>query len=106
MTIFCVKALANRLRFSIMNVCVIVSEKARGTAQQMLPVRGRGGPNLLARGAGGFPGYRKALICQKESMIMTYSQQVQILCPITKVPDVVPHPSLEVAAGRKKRAWD
>ena len=42
-----------------------------------------------------------ASICQKESMIMTYSQQVQNMCPITKGPKHGPAPIPEEGAWVK-----
>jgi NifU-like protein involved in Fe-S cluster formation len=53
---------------------------------------------LCRQGAAVFP---PSDICQKESMIMTYSQQVQNMCPITKGPKHGPAPIPEEGAWVK-----
>ena len=45
-------------------------------------------------------------ICQKESMIMTYSQQVQNMCPITKGPKHGPAPIPEEGVKRWEMNYD
>lgn len=91
--------LQNPSAFSIIKSCVVVPVKAlkeSGAPGQMQQQRAAAVP--AGRG-GGF--VLQSNICQKESMIMTYSQQVQNMCPITKGPKHGPAPIPEEGAWVK-----
>ena len=76
-------------RFSIIKLCVVVpAALMRAAAAGQMQTAGE-------------PPCCMASICQKESMIMTYSQQVQNMCPITKGPKHGPAPIPEEGAWVK-----
>ena len=85
----------NARAFSIIKSCVVVL-CGRKRAARAADAKREG--ELCRQGAAVFP---PSDICQKESMIMTYSQQVQNMCPITKGPKHGPAPIPEEGAWVK-----
>ena len=86
--------------FSIIKPCVVVPVQALKESSAPGSDASSMERRLCRQGAAAVLCYQSD-ICQKESMIMTYSQQVQNMCPITKGPKHGPAPIPEEGAWVK-----